>query len=151
VSAKGTTYKKGVKTGGRKKGTQNKITQLLNKGLTQEQLASDKVAAWSVLSAIRDGNLSCSTCHATGRTTVCLENGETTTRVCQSCGGDLRERVSAKDRGWAADQQLKRLMAELKAVEHSGTTGTIDYASLTPEQWAQIDRAETVLGDLLKE
>jgi hypothetical protein len=29
--------------------------------------------------------------------------------------------------------------------------GELRYASLTPEQWAQIDRAETVLGDLLKE
>ncbi len=111
---------KGVRLGGRKKGTPNKSTATL-----KERMDRLKCDPFTVLARIANGELACGVCHGKGKTRYQSAEGadRTLERLCQSCYGSKLERISPAERGKAAAELAQYLEAKRKAIEHSGTEG----------------------------
>lgn len=125
---------KGVRYGGRQKGTPNRKTVDI-----QEKLAHLKCDPVAILAHIATRQIPCGTCidknrKPTGKTAyklpadshaakckgspcTCAGIGE---RVCESCFGTKWERINVKDMGDAAGKLARMIVPELKAIEISG-------------------------------
>ncbi len=111
---------KGKKTGGRQKGSGNKHTATL-----RERIARFNCDPFEVLADIANGNLDCGVCLGAGKTRyqAAADGDRTFERVCQSCYGSKRERISPAERGKAAAELAQYIEAKRKAVEHTGIDG----------------------------
>lgn len=110
---------KGVRYGGRQKGTPNKVNAAVS-----EKLARWKCDPFHVLAKIAMGDLPCGTCYGKGRTK--FQSGSSDfpgERICQSCWGSRRERITTAERSRAAAELTEFVAAKRKAVEVTGADG----------------------------
>jgi hypothetical protein len=111
---------KGIKTGGRVKGTPNRATQTIRTRLAE--LNCDYVG---YLAATVNNIVPCGVCRGTGKTKFQPSNSERFSgeRTCQSCWGSKMERLQPKERSFAASELLQYCESKRKAIEHSGPEG----------------------------
>lgn len=128
------------KVGGRQKGTPNKSTL----GII-EKLAAWKCDPFKTLQMMADNTMPCSVCRGSGMTKFQPGAGSerfSGQRTCQSCWGSKMERISPKERGWAAGELAQYVAAKRKAVEVSGPEGTtlpitVNVVYRKPEETSQ--------------
>lgn len=65
-------------------------------------------------------DLDCGACRGTGKTKFQAGGDKPGVRVCQSCWGSGKERVTTDQRERAASSLMKYAFPQLKAIEHSG-------------------------------
>ena len=118
---------KGVHVGGRKKGTPNKRTLIL-----QDRLARWKCDPFEVLSMIARGELLCGVCRGTGKTSFQPARGleKTAKRTCESCYGSGKERISPGERCKAAAELAQYMEPKRKAIEVRATDGAGETVTL---------------------
>ncbi len=105
---------------GRPKGRIDKRT--LN---IRERLARLKCDPIAYLAMTVNNEIPCGTCNGSGKTAFQPLNGDTPgVRTCQSCWGSKRERLTPKERGWAAGELLQYCEAKLKQVDHTSSDGS---------------------------
>ncbi len=128
---------KGHKTGGRRKGSGNKNTATL-----RERIMNFGCDPFAVLADIAKGELDCGVCLGKGKTRyqAAGDAERSFERICQSCYGSKRERISPAERGKAAAELAQYLEAKRKAIEHSGPEGgpvqarvTVEFVGARPE------------------
>lgn len=104
---------------GRKKGTPNKSTQTV-----KEMLERLKCDPFEGMAMIASGDVPCGTCHGAGKTRYRIPNSEKVgERLCESCYGTLKERVSPALRGQMYSDLAKYVAPQLRAIEHQGPQG----------------------------
>lgn len=110
--------KPGERRGGRKKGSINKGRLAIKERL--EALGCDYV---QYLSDTVNNKVSCSVCRGTGKTKF-QPGGKSErfqgVRTCQSCWGSGMERLSPKERSWAAGELLQYCESKLGAIKVTG-------------------------------
>lgn len=116
---------------GNPKGRQ--VGQLGKKGRVEEACKKVGIDVFVVLAEQAAGKMKCNVCRGTGKTRYQPAHGETGTleRKCQSCYGSGFEKISPKDRGWAAAELAQYLEAKRKAIEVTGEGGGPLQASVT--------------------
>ena len=127
----------GKKTGGRQKGTTNRIM-----GSVAEMLVARNCNPFEVLADIALGSLQCNVCRLAGRTPVHLKGGKVTDRQCQSCDGRGWEKLSPAERARASETLCKYLQPTLQAVQHSGSIATVDLAAIMRERYGKREITE---------
>lgn len=111
---------KGVKTGGRKRGSPNKKSAAIRERLLE--LGCDHV---EYLALTVNNQIECGICRGTGKTPFQPRAGSKSkgVRICQSCWGSKLERLRPSERQQAATDLLKFTHPTLKAVEVTGGDG----------------------------
>ena len=111
---------KGTRIGGRQKGTPNKISGTIKYRL--QQLGCDPIR---FLAKVVNNDVQCGVCRGTGITAFQPQHGdEPGKRLCQSCWGSKLERLSPKERAWAAGELLQYCESKLKQVDHTSSDGS---------------------------
>lgn len=104
---------------GRPKGARNKRTQSI-----EDRIAAAGGHPEVVLAQVANGTLPCGVCHGRGKTEFQPQLGaEPGVRRCQSCWGSRVERISPKERAWAAAELLSYMAPKKKAIEVTGAGG----------------------------
>ena len=123
---------KGIKTGGRKVGSLNKVNRSV-----KERCENLGVDVFEVLILTAGNRIECGVCRGTGKSKFqpkrskiflgdegpMVEQPDGKERVCQSCWGSKLERISPKERAWAAAEVAQYIEAKRKAIEHTGEDG----------------------------
>jgi hypothetical protein len=105
---------------GRPKGRIDKRTLNIRERL--QRLNCDPIA---YLALTVNNEIPCGVCNGTGKTAFQpLSGDQPGVRTCQSCWGSKRERLSPKERSWAAGELLQYCEAKLKQVDHTSTDGS---------------------------
>lgn len=110
---------KGKKTGGRKKGSVNHPNRIRAEGLT------DLIRrAKDVCDQILVMSLPCSVCRGKGKSAFQAGSGkEPGLRICQSCWGSGKEKITPELRAKVALETLEYGHPRLKSIEHTGVDG----------------------------
>ncbi len=106
----------GRKTGGRVKGSLNKINRSV-----ADMLAARGCNPFETLADISEGSLMCSDCRRAGVTPV--RGKKPHLRECQSCKGDGWEKISPAERERASSTLCKYVKPQLQAMQVSGPEG----------------------------
>lgn len=113
----------GVKTGGKKKGSQNVQTRTMEERWLALVKKFPKADEQEFLARTIAGDMICRTCQGKKRTTFIKPSGDLGTRMCASCDGTGKEKISVADGLKAAGIIAARRWAEKKAVEVTGSEG----------------------------
>ncbi len=109
----------GKKTGGRTKGTPNRINSSV-----AEMLAARNCNPFEVLADIAMGNLECNRCRGKGKTKFQPGNSENPgIRECQSCWSSGKEHITPAEKARASEVLSKYLKPQLQAMQVSGPEG----------------------------
>lgn len=117
--------KPGERRGGREKGKPNRATLEIS-----ERLARLKCDTISGLAKIALRDVPCGVCFGKGRTKYKLPTGEGEPqrigeRVCESCFGTLKERISPETSLKAYSELAQYEHPKRKAIEHSNPDGSL--------------------------
>jgi DnaJ-class molecular chaperone len=116
-----TTWQKGQ--GGRPAGTRNKHNLGMEERWAALVTRFPKADEQEFLARTIAGDMDCRTCHGKKRTTYVDKDGKLFTRMCASCDGTGKEKISVADGLRAAQIIASRRWAEKKAIEVTGEDG----------------------------